>query len=450
MGLAGMQFNIVNIILATFIFGQGDDYTIFITEGLMYERATGKKILHSYKNAVVLSALIMFIGIGALVLAKHPAMHSLGLVTVIGMITVVLMAYYLPPLVFRWLTTKRGVPRKAPLTLWCLVKTTYISLMFFVALVGLTIWAFFYFLLGKTTEKKKEHFHMVLHKTAKLALKLIPGCPFTLHNPYGEDFSKPAIYVCNHQSHFDILAILALNHKVIFTTNDWVWNFPLYGYLLRKAEFYPVSNGHYNNGPHVEDLVGRGYSIVVFPEGTRTLDNTIQRFHRGGFLSARELDIDILPLCIHGLNYALPKHDFMLRQAGMSLEVGKRIRVPKDVEIRDFTRDMRHLYIDWYKQIRRERETAAYCAPWVKLQYQYKGHDAQAECRKVLRPSVYAQVDALPAGELVLENAGCGVYALLVALSRPDIQVTAQITNEESYLTAVRCALPQNLIYQKI
>ena len=81
MRLFGLQFNIVNIILATFIFGQGDDYTIFMTEGLMYEYATGKKILRSYKNAVVLSALIMFIGIGALVTARHPAMRSLGQVT---------------------------------------------------------------------------------------------------------------------------------------------------------------------------------------------------------------------------------------------------------------------------------------------------------------------------------------------------------------------------------
>ena len=55
MRLFGLQFNIVNIILATFIFGQGDDYSIFITEGLMYEYATGKKILRSFKNAVVLS-----------------------------------------------------------------------------------------------------------------------------------------------------------------------------------------------------------------------------------------------------------------------------------------------------------------------------------------------------------------------------------------------------------
>lgn len=97
----GLQFNIVNIILATFIFGQGDDYTIFMVEGLEYEQQTGRPLLPQYKRSILLSAFIMFAGIGVLVLAKHPAMFSLGAVTLIGMGCVVLLAYTLPPLVYR-------------------------------------------------------------------------------------------------------------------------------------------------------------------------------------------------------------------------------------------------------------------------------------------------------------------------------------------------------------
>jgi len=101
MQLFGLQFNIVNIILATFIFGQGDDYTIFIVEGLLYEHRTGKSILPQYRQSILLSALIMLIGIGILVLAVHPAMHSLGMVTLIGMGVVLIMAVSVPPLLFR-------------------------------------------------------------------------------------------------------------------------------------------------------------------------------------------------------------------------------------------------------------------------------------------------------------------------------------------------------------
>ena len=101
MALLGIKFNIVNIILATFIFGQGDDYTIFMTEGCVSEYVHGRPVLASYKRSIILSALIMFIGIGTLIFARHPALHSLAEVTIIGMSCVVLMAYLLPPLLFK-------------------------------------------------------------------------------------------------------------------------------------------------------------------------------------------------------------------------------------------------------------------------------------------------------------------------------------------------------------
>lgn len=100
MKIFDISFNIVNIILATFIFGQGDDYTIFVTEGIVKDFKEGGKVLLSYQKSIILSALIMLIGIGSLIIAKHPAMHSLATVTIIGMFVVVFMAWTLPPIVF--------------------------------------------------------------------------------------------------------------------------------------------------------------------------------------------------------------------------------------------------------------------------------------------------------------------------------------------------------------
>ena len=106
MGLLDIQFNIVNVILATFIFGQGDDYTIFMTEGAVYEQKYGRQMLASYKHSIILSALIMFIGIGSLILARHPALHSLAEVTIVGMFSVVLMAFIFPPFILKMLKMK--------------------------------------------------------------------------------------------------------------------------------------------------------------------------------------------------------------------------------------------------------------------------------------------------------------------------------------------------------
>lgn len=123
MELCGIRFNIVNVILATFIFGQGDDYTIFITEGLMYEYAYRRRLLSSYKQGILFSALIMFIGIGSLVVARHPALFSLAGVTIVGMISVVLMAWLLPPAVFGFLVRHcDGSYRDVPLTVSSLLS----------------------------------------------------------------------------------------------------------------------------------------------------------------------------------------------------------------------------------------------------------------------------------------------------------------------------------------
>ena len=118
MSLLGIQFNVVNIILATFIFGQGDDYTIFMTEGCQYEYAYRRKMLNSYKQSIIISAMIMFIGIGSLIIARHPALRSLAEVTIVGMFTVVFMAWLLPPYCFRWLVyDKNGHERWQPITI---------------------------------------------------------------------------------------------------------------------------------------------------------------------------------------------------------------------------------------------------------------------------------------------------------------------------------------------
>ncbi len=107
MAILGVPFNIVNIILATFIFGQGDDYTIFMTEGARHEHVCGTPVLTSYKTSILISAVIMFVGIGTLIISRHPALHSLAVVTMLGMLSVVLMAYTLPPYLYKLLIYAR-------------------------------------------------------------------------------------------------------------------------------------------------------------------------------------------------------------------------------------------------------------------------------------------------------------------------------------------------------
>ena len=91
MGIAGLQFNIVNIILSALIFGLGDDYSLFIMDGLLQEYKTGKKNLSSYKSSIVLSAVTTLAGLGVLIFARHPALRSIALISITGILSVVLI-----------------------------------------------------------------------------------------------------------------------------------------------------------------------------------------------------------------------------------------------------------------------------------------------------------------------------------------------------------------------
>ena len=104
MALLGLQFNLINIVIATFVFGIGVDYSIFVMEGLLQEARTGStERLEYHKVAIFFSAVVLIIVIGSLVFARHPAIHSTGVITLIGMIFTILMTYSLEPFVFRWL-----------------------------------------------------------------------------------------------------------------------------------------------------------------------------------------------------------------------------------------------------------------------------------------------------------------------------------------------------------
>ena len=104
MALFGLEFNLINIVISTFIYGIGVDYSIFVMEGLLKEARTGEKQMLTYhKVAIFYSALVLAIVTGSLIFASHPAIHSIGLITLIGMASTIAITYSLQPFVFRQL-----------------------------------------------------------------------------------------------------------------------------------------------------------------------------------------------------------------------------------------------------------------------------------------------------------------------------------------------------------
>jgi len=452
MDIFDIRFNIVNIILATFIFGQGDDYTIFMTEGLTYEYAYKRKLLASYKNTIILSSLVMFVGMGSLILAQHPALRSLAEITIIGMGTVVFMAFLLPPIIFRWLTQSKGKQRLMPITLRNLISSIYVLLVFTFGSFILTITGFVMFELGKTTEKKLR-FHLLLHWVARFVVMRIPHVKTTYNNFDKSIFDKPAVIICNHQSHIDLMCIMSLTPKLIILTNDWVWNSPYFGRMIRYADFYPVSNGIENAMGKLQTIVKQGYSIMVFPEGTRSEDCSIQRFHRGAFYLAEQLNLDILPVLIHGVGHFLPKKEFMLRKGEIHINVLPRVAYNAMGEnYVESSKNMRKFYKEEYAKLAAEVETADYYTDLVIHNYIYKGASVERAVRRNLKKHHnYRELieNLLDKHKVLIINCGYGELSLLLALVHKEIEVTAVENNPDFLELAANCnSVPSNLNYE--
>ncbi|MEZ4801493.1 MAG: MMPL family transporter [Gelidibacter sp.] len=103
-GVFGMEFNIFSMLISTFIFGLGVDYSIFMTNGLLRQYQSAKEnILTTHKTSVVLSVLTTILGIGVLIVAKHPALYSISIVSMIGIFSAMLIAFTIQPLLFKLL-----------------------------------------------------------------------------------------------------------------------------------------------------------------------------------------------------------------------------------------------------------------------------------------------------------------------------------------------------------
>ena len=456
MGLTGINFNIVNIILATFIFGMGDDYSIFVTEGLCYEYRYGRSMLSQFKNSIILSSSIMFIGIGMLIFAKHPAMKSLAEVTIVGMLSVVLMAYIIPPFIFKWITQKKGKPRKQPVTIANFCRTVFAFSFFICGTIFMSLASFFLLTIGGKSEKHKQQYHKLLQNIMRFIAWGMPQVNYRVDNPHGEDFSKPAVIICNHQSHFDLVYTLMLSPNIIALTNKWVWNFPLYRGIVRGADFLPVTDGIEQNIPKLKELTDKGYSILVFPEGTRSADCSILRFHQGAFHLAEQLGLDILPLMLHGVGHCLPKEETLLRRGKVYVSIEQRISAD-NTEFRlgkeslETARLVRHFYQNRYAEICRQEEDLDYYKDTVLHNYIYKGAEVARACKHQLKDCQKLH-DLTPeladTGKMLIKNCGQGEYALLLALVKKNWHIDAFDEEQDLIDTARHCvAVPANLHY---
>lgn len=435
MGLLGLEFNIFNIIISTFIFGLGIDYSIFITNGMLKQNKTGEEALITHKTSIVLSVITTILGVGVLIFAKHPALYSISVVSIIGIFAAMLVSFTLQPLLFRLLI---GSQTKRPISLRLLIHSV-LSFTYY-GLGGLCLSIFSVVIMPILPLRKKVKmlgFHKVISKFMKSVLYTNPFVNKSIINEGKETFEKPGIIIANHTSFLDILAIGMLHPKIIFLVNDWVYNSPIFGKAVQLAGFYPVSNGIDNGVEHLQVKVDQGYSLMAFPEGTRSTTNKIRRFHKGAFFLAEKLDLDIIPVLIHGNSEVLPKGSFVIRNGSITVKILDRITSESDafgIAYKDRTKSISAYFRTEFEALRAQIEGASYFHKIVLQDFRYKGDALYHSVKRDLKTNAAlykSVVETVPKNATIVNfYESKGALEFLLLLDGPDRKICTYIKDE--------------------
>ena len=171
----------------------------------------------------------------------------------------------------------------------------------------------FFAVLGNTPESRLRY-HKQMQRLAKHYCFMLGGLHYTIDNPYKVQLDDgPSVIISNHQSLIDIMIFLSLTPKMVVMVKDYIWKNPVFHTVADKLDCFPLSMDDEHKEALFKRVTEEGYSIMLFPEGTRTTTGEIGRFHRGATYYAQTLNLPIRPLFIEGLCDYISRRQFALK-----------------------------------------------------------------------------------------------------------------------------------------
>jgi 1-acyl-sn-glycerol-3-phosphate acyltransferase len=137
----------------------------------------------------------------------------------------------------------------------------------------------------------------------------------------------PLIFMGNHQSNFDILTLYAgLPHHFSWIAKQELFRIPLFGYAMKRAGYLPLDRSDGRRAlktmESAAEKIRSGVSVIIFPEGTRSMDGKLIPFKRGGFLLAARAGVPIVPFTINGSATVNPAKQLKIKPGTITLRFG--------------------------------------------------------------------------------------------------------------------------------
>jgi len=145
----------------------------------------------------------------------------------------------------------------------------------------------------------------------------VSGTKVVIHGAEQMHTGEPRIFVSNHVSWYDVLALVAYLPRYSFVAKAEIFRVPLFGGAARAVGTIPIERENRKAAfQSYEEAAARmkgGRNVVVFPEGTRGPEYALRPFKKGPFVLAIAAGAPIVPTLIHGTIEVLPRNSFWLR-----------------------------------------------------------------------------------------------------------------------------------------
>jgi len=140
------------------------------------------------------------------------------------------------------------------------------------------------------------------------------------------DPARSVIYMCNHQSNFDIPVLLGrFAVQFRWLAKAELFKIPIFGRAMRGVGYISIDRD--NRASAIESLasaaqtIRNGVSVMIFPEGTRSRDGRLKSFKKGGFVLAADAQVPIVPIIISGTFSIMPKGWLLIRPRPVCIDV---------------------------------------------------------------------------------------------------------------------------------
>ena len=308
MGWLELPVNLMDRRFVVLFIGAGAVYSAILATGKLDKwRGRPGRAVATWASVLIPAAPVLF-AFGVLVVINRWPLHSTRTAVLLGMVFALTATLIFTPLCMDLLLFKdqpRGAPRWwHPLgTLWVILH-----------LGGSQI--FLYYLLRPILKiiSPREADDRLRRATRWMARGVVKGLPFgklEFQNITRATFSPPCIVISNHQSAVDVMLIVSLPGDVRQTAKKRVFDEPMLGIGCKILGHVMVEpNDPETTLQRCRERLAEGACVHFYPEGTRSPDSFVQRFHRGAFELAVDLKQEILPIVLCDTNTAMPRDSY--------------------------------------------------------------------------------------------------------------------------------------------